>query len=582
MTAVPTEPSSESRFERGLTWAAGLVLLLALLAEFRSLIRPDTGFLLDAAGRVLDGAVIYRDVVEINPPLIIWLNMIAVEVSRLSGLSDMVVYRVGFTLLLLGCLGVAMTVVRCFLLPGEARLQRLLLPALAFVLFALPGRDYGEREHLVLGLVLPYAFLAAARAGGTPVPGGWGWLAGGLAGLGFALKPHFLLLWPALECAPRLRRQLPWWRVLPETAAIGLVLAGYLGAIALVTPQYFELVSRLAGAYTRFLYDPFWHLLVTGPGAAVTFLALLATVALRQRAGHPALWDGLALATVAAYLAGAAQQKGLDYHFYPSLGLAVVLLVLVTTDLRSPPARLAERLYRVVAASALVTVAASALVHAAAGAIGYDPQRAEFETRVRIVREHAGNGRVFVMSYHIGSTYPLINYSGVRSASRFPQLWILPAAYWDELHADAPLRFRDRAQMGPVERYLNDAAFADFERYQPTVLVVLRHARDLPTNGLRRLDYIAYFGRDPRFAPLLRRYQWVADVGEYAVYARLSGAAPRSARPPMATAGTQDLLGTDQEGLQVRLLTRAFLAQLGVFLLATAFFARRPGFGRPA
>ena len=352
LTAVPTEPSSESRFERGLTWAAGLVLLLALLAEFRSLIRPDTGFLLDAAGRVLDGAVIYRDVVEINPPLIIWLNMLAVEVSRLSGLSDIVVYRVGFTLLLFGCLGVAMMVVRRFLLPGEARLQRLSLAALAFVLFALPGRDYGEREHLVLGLVLPYVFLAAARAGGTPVPRGWGWLAGGLAGLGFALKPHFLLLWPALECVPRLRRQLPWSRVLPETAAIGLVLTGYLGAIALVTPQYFELVARLAGAYTRFLYDPFWHLLVTGPGAAVTFLALLATVALRQRAGHPALWDGLALATVATYLAGAAQQKGLDYHFYPSLGLAVVLLVLVTADLRSPPVRLAERLYRVVAASA--------------------------------------------------------------------------------------------------------------------------------------------------------------------------------------------------------------------------------------
>jgi hypothetical protein len=74
LTAVPTEPSSESRFERGLPWAAGLVLLLALLAEFRSLIRPDTGFLLDAAGRVLDGAVIYRDVVEINPPLIVWLD----------------------------------------------------------------------------------------------------------------------------------------------------------------------------------------------------------------------------------------------------------------------------------------------------------------------------------------------------------------------------------------------------------------------------------------------------------------------------------------------------------------------------
>ncbi len=563
-----------------MTGAAGVVLLLALLAEFNSLIRPDSGFLLDAAGRVLDGAVIYRDVVEINPPLIIWLNMLVVKVSRLSGLSDIVVYRIGFTLMLFGCVAVATLMVRRFLWPQESRLQRLLLLALVFALFALPGRDYGEREHLVLGLVLPYTLLASARAAGVVVPPRWGWLAGGLAGLGFALKPHFLLLWPALECVPRLRRQVAWRRALPETAAIVLVLAAYLGAIAVVTPQYFGLVAQLAGAYTRFLYDPFWHLLVTGPGAAVTLLALLASVALRRRAGHPALWDGVALATLAAYLAGAAQQKGLDYHFYPSLGLAIVLLVLVSVDLHSAPARLAERLYRVVAASTLVTVAGATMVRAAAGAAGYDPKRAEFEERARIVREHAGNGRVFVMSYHIGSAYPLINYSGVRSASRFPQLWILPAAYWDELHADAPLRFRRREQMSPVERYLNDAAYADFARYRPTVLVVLRHARDLPTNGLRRLDYVAYFGRDPRFALLLRQYERVADVGEYTVYARLSGAVPRSGPPPIATAGTQDVLGTDQEGLQVRLLTPAFLAQLGLFLLAAIFFARRPGFGR--
>jgi hypothetical protein len=581
LTAPHPEPSSGSSPDHGVTWAAGGLLLLALIAEFRSLIRPDTGFLLDAAGRVLDGAVIYRDVVEINPPLIIWLNMLAVAASRLSGLSDILVYRAGFTLLVFGCLVVAMMVMRRFLLPGEARPQRLLLAALLFVLFALPGRDYGEREHLVLGLVLPYVFLAAARAGGAFVTPGWGWAAGVLAGLGFALKPHFLLLWPALELVPRIRRHVPWPRILPESIAIAMVLVGYLGAIALITPQYFSLVAQLAGPYTRFLYDPFWRLLITGPGAAVTFLALLASVALRGRASHPALWDGVAVATVAAYLAGAAQQKGLDYHFYPSLGLGVVLLVLVTTDLGSPPARIAERLYRVVAAASLVTVVGAVLMRSAVGATGYDPQRSEFEARVRAVREHAGSGRVFVMSYHIGSAYPLVNYSGLRSASRFPQLWILPATYWDELHADAPLRFRNRDQMGPVERYLNDATLADFEHYQPTVLVVLRHARDLPANGMRRLDYIAYFGRDPRFAPLLRQYRWVADVGEYAVYARLPGAAPRAGRPPTATAGTQDVLGTDREGLQVRLLRPAFLAQLGLFLLAAAFFARRPGFGRP-
>ena len=64
---------------------------------------------------------------------------------------------------------------------------------------------------------------------------------------------------------------------------------------------------------------------------------------------------------------------------------------------------------------------------------------------------------VFVMSYHIESAYPLINYSGGRSASRFPHLWILAAEYLDALKSQEPLRYRDRSEMTPRERYLNRA-----------------------------------------------------------------------------------------------------------------------------
>ena len=49
----------------------GALIAVSLTAELASYARPDIGFLLDAAGRVLDGAKLYVDVVEINPPLIV-------------------------------------------------------------------------------------------------------------------------------------------------------------------------------------------------------------------------------------------------------------------------------------------------------------------------------------------------------------------------------------------------------------------------------------------------------------------------------------------------------------------------------
>ncbi len=66
----------------------------------------------------------------------------------------------------------------------------------------LPGQDFGEREHLLLALVVPYLLLAAARASGREIPAAAAVLIGLLAGAAFALKPHFVLLWLAIEVLP--------------------------------------------------------------------------------------------------------------------------------------------------------------------------------------------------------------------------------------------------------------------------------------------------------------------------------------------------------------------------------------------
>ena len=68
-----------------------------------------------------------------------------------------------------------------------------------FVLFDLPGQDFGEREHLLLLLALPYLLLAAARAVGREIPASHAVAIGLLAAAGLLIKPHFVLLWLAIE-----------------------------------------------------------------------------------------------------------------------------------------------------------------------------------------------------------------------------------------------------------------------------------------------------------------------------------------------------------------------------------------------
>ena len=575
MIASEAEPARRSPLERRSVVVVVLAFLLglSLAAEFTSYARPDTGFLLDAAARVLDGARLYVDVVEINPPLIIALNMVAVLSARLLDISEILAYRLGFTAVLIGALFLARWLLRR-LFPREIVLRRVFLLLLAFVLFPLARQDFGEREHLVLALLVPYLLLATARRLGRDIARMPALAVGGLAGLAFALKPHFLLLWLAVEGYLRAGRRVPVRGLLPETLAIGALLASYGIALVVLTPQYLGLVRLLAVPYSRFLYDPFFHVLVTGPGALLAIFALLAFAALRPHARHSELWQSVALGAAACLLAGAAQQKGLRYHLYPSFALGTLLLGLIAWDTVRPLRNRVRLMYRWLAVSVLTTTVVVCVQNAAVTmGTGRDADRHQFDELVRLVRTRAAGESMYVMSYHLRSAYPLINYSGARSASRFPQLWILAAEYLDQLKSSEPLRYHAEREMSPSERYLNQAVLEDLREHSPRLLVVFRHARDLPVNGLRRLDYVGYFARDPQVARILQGYQLLAELGDYLVYERVPPGLARSGPPPMVTPGTRDVIRVQESGVHLRFTDPSFLTAVLAFLISLVTMA---------
>jgi hypothetical protein len=122
--------------------------------------------------------------------------------------------------------------------------------------------------------------------------------------------------------------------------------------------------------------------------------------------------------------------------------------------------------------------------------------------------------------------------------------------------------------MGPAELYLNDAVADDLIRYRPDVLLVLRHARDLPENSLRRIDYLGYFRRDLRIAEQLRYYRWAEEVGQYDLYIRVATeVAP--GRAPVSSPGEHDVLRSERTGGEALLADRILLWRFLLFLVLT-------------
>jgi hypothetical protein len=573
-------PSGSRWWGRPAVFWTGTVLfvLIGLGAELRSLVRPDIGFLLYAAGRVLDGAKLYVDIVEINPPLIIALNIPPALLGRLFGVSAITVYRLGFGVVLCGALTVIWHVLGRAIPADRLELKRVCLLLSGFALFPMAAQDFGQREHLLLALVLPYLFSAAGRAGGRNPTSAEAIGIGTLVGVAMALKPHFLPLWIATEVFVRRsgKADRPWT---PEGIVVGLVLVAYAAIVLFFTPEYLTLVLKLGALYNRFLHDSFFPLLATGPGASLVWVSLLTYAALRRHAGHSQVWDVLAIGVLTCFLGAALQQKGLRYHFYPAFALAVILLGVAATDLRLPVANFVQRIYRQLAITLAISAVLVVLVENLGQLVRSGPSReqADLDALVREVRRHAAGKSVFVMSYHIGSAFPLVNYSGVELASRFPHLWLLAAAYMDELKAGRPLRYRQPDAMPDAERYLNEAVLADLQRYQPAMLIVLRNARDLAENGYRRLDYLAYFGRDPRIGRILSGYERIGLTGEYALYRQVRPGEPRTGPAPAPELATQDVLRSDRGGLQLRIKDPAFLLRLIVFIavLAAVLYSER-------
>jgi hypothetical protein len=499
----------------------GGLFLLGFVGEMRSGLNGDSAWLLHAAGRVAGGARLYTDIVEINPPLIVWLNVVVVAVARLLHASEITTYRV----FVWGLVGLALWLSdRMFgslREPDDSRYRRGLLLGAAVILLALPGPYFGQREHLTLAMILPWICTTAARMRGRSPADPDAVTAGLLAGFGIALKPHYLLLPLGLALYGWLRSPDRRLRLPPEHLALAALLGVYAVATLALAPAYVEAMVRLGSIYWEYGRRSL-GIVIGGSLLPLTVLgSLLLWPAMRRLTRYPELADALGIATAALFAAVVLQHKGFGYHYYPAVGTGVLLLLAGVLGGSAGPLSPAMR---TVGAGLALLVAlpytALYLDNAAARADGSWQRRpisAGSREVAAFLRTHPARGPVVVFSPWMEDSFPLVLESRVEWGSRYPFMWFLPALYREALASGDSLRYRPGVEMSGAERRLIRGVAKDLGRYRPVYIVVRRPGGP----HFLQVDILAALREDAEFAKEFAPYRPRMELEHFRVFERM-------------------------------------------------------------
>lgn len=490
-------------YPRPIVAAISMVMLLAVLASvlliaLSSPLKDDIAWLLYVARRWMSGQELYIDVVEVNPPLIVWISAVPLELARWLDADPRFVAMPVFVVAVLGCAWWTSGLLRRN--GGIFAGRTTVFAVIGSVLLVLPAADLGQREHLLVAAFLPYLVIFSQSLNGRRASLVASLVAGALAGLGCALKPRYGAVFAVLECLALFRGLRPW-RVMPFAA--GTTLVGYAALVALICPAYLRRAVPLALALYGATDVPFVKLLGDSSLLLTGQAVLIGLLWLRRRS----LNDNTLMLTMAVFAATSTvicfvDGKDWYYHRLPASIVTVLALTLwaVTEVVYRRP-----RVLRVPLAFAGCAVAlffATSVARLEPEVVeAVEPQKTTVDRLEQIITDQ--HARTYIaFSEWIALGFPVVNNTGVSWASRFDSMWALKGEVWRA-------RFDPAADKEwPIARWVAH----DFIAGCPDIAVV--DARET-TQYIRVLSE-----SDPAFARAWSRYRPIASFDGLVVYKR--------------------------------------------------------------
>lgn len=521
-----------------LTWtlaiAAALVVALAYILYNPLRIHHDCAMFLQVGSLLLDGRLMYVDVVDLNPPLISYLNVIPAAVSRALGTHPIPTFLIGVWCLTVASVVATRTILRETFQEDEASDADLIAASLAvFSVAVLWWNMYGQREHLFVLGFFPYLALRFRRwedGQAALVPS---MVVGLLAGVAACLKPHFVAIALAPELYWVLTRRSRRPLVRPEVlmfVGAGLAYALHFLVIpadmrAAYFGRWIPFVARGYHAYDmplrRLVLEQEW-LWLPAVACATVFLFKSPAKGTSWRLAGPVA--AVALMSVASLFV---QHKGWVYHAIPAQAAAVVAAALLAARVRG--ARMGHAFTGMPwlgTAMLVVTAVMLSSASALAAAFAFRPRTEErvaeqlqYSAAARAIVRYSRPGEpVLILATSTATPYPLLTQLSRQPAARYLEDFPIPMFYYGATGTPGQV-FPYRTGSGTVpedERLFLDELRADIERARPKLILVDdRRTCDWCPEGFGLHEYLV---KNHFIADALVRYRGAGKAGDFVVY----------------------------------------------------------------
>jgi len=317
--------------------AIGVVFVVAILMRQVVPLNTDVSWLLVVGERMLDGEHLYRDIVEINPPMAAFAYLPGVALARVLGVDPRHVIDAQLLLLAAASLLAVSRILR--LSPSLGRMNWGLFAVwAAAIVTILPMHVFAQREHLATLAFLPALAVYALRSSREPLPL-WAILIAGFgAGITLAFKPFFAV--PAALCILFAAIRSRSLRVLlaPENIITALLVL----AVSLCTYVFYSEYFTVTYPLVRDTYLS-WSMeasaIFLNDATMIFAIAMVSVLLVRQKTAPDPLLSVAVIAAIGFAVSFFLQRRGWAYHSYPMVALALLAMGYALTGVADMGAR---------------------------------------------------------------------------------------------------------------------------------------------------------------------------------------------------------------------------------------------------
>lgn len=465
----------------------GVVFAIAIGLRQIVPLNTDVSWLFVIGERMLDGQRLYKDIIEINPPMAPFAYLPGVALARALGVDPR--HVIDAQLLLLAAASMYVVWRIWLLSPAMAPFRSGAFAVWAAAVFTiLPMNVFAQREHMALLTFLPALAVYALRSNGEKVPL-WAILVAGCgAGITLAFKPFFTV--PAVLCILFAAIRAHSWRALlaPENFIAAIIVIIVSVGTYVFFPEYFTVTYPLVRD-TYLSWSMPLNVIFLNDATLVTAVALVSVALVRQKAVPDPALQVAVLAAVGFAVSFYLQRRGWAYHSYPMVALALLAMGYVLTGTTSEGR---SRLFEI---TAVLAVAANF----AFGMMWFN--RNVYPGPVReAVAGLKPNPRILMLSGEAAIGHPLVRDLGGVWVSRQENLWVREFVRLtrEKTSVDAATDAKLNDYLALERKWLIE----DFRKLPPDIVLV----------DTLRNDWGAWARADADVSELLRPYSFAGSV----------------------------------------------------------------------